>query len=86
MLADRSSIPALATPRWFTPHQPNPRYTRRRRSARADMIDNFALGLSHGLMLLAAFLLLRRADLDHEPGPHDPAGSPKKRRWGKPGA
>ena len=49
------------------------------------MIDNLSLGLSHGLMLLAAFLLLRRPDLDHEPGPHDkaPAG---KRRWGKPGA
>lgn len=31
------------------------------------MIDNFALGLSHGLMLLAAFLLMRRADLDDEP-------------------
>lgn len=37
------------------------------------MIDNFALGLSHGLMLLAAWLLLRRPDLDHEPGPHDDA-------------
>jgi len=31
------------------------------------MIDNFALGLSHGLMMLAAFLLMRRADLDKEP-------------------
>lgn len=31
------------------------------------MIDNFALGVSHGLMLLAAWLLLRRADLDREP-------------------
>lgn len=31
------------------------------------MIDNFALGVSHGLMLLAAWLLLRRADLDCEP-------------------
>ena len=50
------------------------------------MIDNLSLGLSHGLMLLAAFLLLRRPDLDHEPGPNDQAGNPKKRRWGKPGA
>lgn len=51
------------------------------------MIDNLSLGLSHGLMLLAAFLLLRRPDLDHEPGPNDPATSKaKKRRWGKPGA
>jgi hypothetical protein len=30
------------------------------------MIDNFALGLTHGLMMLAAWLLLRRPDLDHE--------------------
>jgi hypothetical protein len=54
------------------------------------MIDNLSLGLSHGLMLLAAFLLLRRPDLDHEPGPGDRPGdqdaNPKKRRWGKPGA
>jgi len=28
------------------------------------MIDNFALGLSHGLMLLAAWRLLSRPDLD----------------------
>jgi hypothetical protein len=47
------------------------------------MIDNFALGISHGLMLLAAFLLLRRADLDHEPGPQDQASTAKRRRWGK---
>lgn len=37
------------------------------------MIDNFALGLSHGLMLLAAWLLLRRPDLDREPGPREDA-------------
>ncbi|MBX9796915.1 hypothetical protein [Sphingomonas sp.] len=30
------------------------------------MIDNFALGLTHALMLIAGFLLLRRPDLDHE--------------------
>ncbi|WNO53298.1 hypothetical protein [Stakelama saccharophila] len=30
------------------------------------MIDNFALGLSHGLLLLAAWLLLHRPDLDDE--------------------
>ena len=35
------------------------------------MIDNFALGLSHGLLLLAAWLLLKRPDLDREPGPRD---------------
>jgi len=32
------------------------------------MIDNFSLAITHGLMLLAAFLLLRRPDLDHEDG------------------
>lgn len=37
------------------------------------MIDNFALGLSHGLMLLAAILLLRRRDLDRERLPRDRA-------------
>ena len=31
------------------------------------MIDNFALGLTHGLMMIAAILLLRRPDLDSEP-------------------
>ena len=48
------------------------------------MIDNLALGLSHGLMMLAAVLLLRRPDLDREPSPHDPpAGAdPKKPRFG----
>lgn len=30
------------------------------------MIDNFALGLTHGLMLFAAWLLLKRPDLDRE--------------------
>jgi hypothetical protein len=45
------------------------------------MIDNFSLGLTHGLMLLAAFLLLRRPDLDRE-GPHEGEDKPRKRRWG----
>ena len=44
------------------------------------MIDNFALGLSHGLMLLAAWLLLRRPDLDREPSPHDRPVRTKGRR------
>jgi hypothetical protein len=35
------------------------------------MIDNFALGISHGLLLLAAWYLLRRPDLDREPSPRD---------------
>ena len=50
------------------------------------MIDNLSLGLSHGLMLLAAFLLLRRPNLDHEAGPNDQESKVKKSRWGKPGA
>lgn len=47
------------------------------------MIDNFALALSHGLLLLAAWRLLRRPDLDHEPLPGedaDPAAPPRS-RW-----
>ena len=44
------------------------------------MIDNLALGLSHGLMMLAAFLLLKRPDLDREPGPHDADAADKTRR------
>jgi hypothetical protein len=30
------------------------------------MIDNFALALSHGLLLLAAWRLVRRPDLDDD--------------------
>ena len=43
------------------------------------MIDNLALGLTHALMLLAAFLLLKRRDLNRERpvgrsrAQHDPA-------------
>jgi hypothetical protein len=33
------------------------------------MIDNFALALSHGLLLLAAWRLIRRLDLDVEAPP-----------------
>ena len=40
------------------------------------MIDNLALGISHGVLLLAAWLLLRRADLDAEPPPEPPFASP----------
>jgi len=36
------------------------------------MIDHFSLALTHGLMLLAAWRLLRRADLDQEPAPAEP--------------
>lgn len=36
-------------------------------SEHSGMIDNFALGLTHVLMMIAAVLLLRRPDLDDEP-------------------
>jgi hypothetical protein len=54
------------------------------------MIDNLALAISHGLMLLAAWLLLRRPDLDHEAEPGDTTEARKKDRQSaigeKPGA
>ena len=43
------------------------------------MIDNFALAVSHGLILLTAWLLVRRPDLDHEPSPRDTFDSRGKR-------
>jgi hypothetical protein len=49
------------------------------------MIDNFSLALTHGLMLLAAFVLLRRPDLDDETPPEEQAKA-RKRRWGRAGA
>ena len=44
------------------------------------MIDNFALALSHGLMLLAAWRLLSRADLDDDAAP-PPAADERRGRW-----
>ena len=41
------------------------------------MIDNFALALSHGLMLIAAWRLLFRADLDDPAAPPPPAPEAK---------
>jgi hypothetical protein len=40
------------------------------------MIDNLALALSHGLMMLTAFLLLKRPDLDREASPRDKDDTP----------
>jgi hypothetical protein len=42
------------------------------------MIDNFSIGLTHGLMLLAALLLLLRPDLDRE---DPPKPTPKSKAW-----
>jgi hypothetical protein len=36
------------------------------------MIDNFALALTHGLLLLAAWRLMFRADLDDDSAPPVP--------------
>jgi hypothetical protein len=41
------------------------------------MIDNFSLALTHGLLILAAWRMLRRVDLDDEAGPEKP------NRWGR---
>jgi hypothetical protein len=43
------------------------------------MIDNFSLGLTHGLMLLAAWRLLSRIDLDQEQPPEKDV---KSSGWG----
>jgi len=50
------------------------------------MIDNFALALSHGLMLLAAWRLLARADLDDDAAPPPAAGDRRADPWSRPGA
>jgi len=44
------------------------------------MIDNFALAVSHGLMLLAAWRLLSRDDLDDDSAP-PPADSEERSGW-----
>jgi hypothetical protein len=47
------------------------------------MIDNFSLALSHGLMLLAAWLLMRRPDLDREADDSDTKAKPRRgKRFG----
>ncbi|MCW3836114.1 hypothetical protein ACFQ1E_08680 [Sphingomonas canadensis] len=50
------------------------------------MIDNISLAITHGLMFVAAVLLLRRPDLDHEDSPGDPPKKPRRNRWGRDGA
>ena len=45
------------------------------------MIDHFALGLSHGLLLLAAWRLLSRPDLEDDEAPA-PTGPKTSTLWG----
>ena len=45
------------------------------------MIDNFSLALTHGLLMLVAWRLLSRTDLDEDPAPGTQAAAPKRRRW-----
>ena len=44
------------------------------------MIDNFSLGITHALMLLAAWRLLFRDDLDSEDGGGKPKGWLRRKR------
>jgi hypothetical protein len=44
------------------------------------MIDNFSLGLTHALLLYAAWKLMKRPDLDREEKPESDA---KRPGWGK---
>ena len=46
------------------------------------MIDNLALGLSHGLMILAAWRLLTRRDLDDPAAPKPERAEKAKPAWG----
>lgn len=45
------------------------------------MIDNFALGLTHGLLLLVAWRLLSRPDLDDDGAAPPPPPAQKGRLW-----
>ena len=50
------------------------------------MIDNLALAISHGLMLLAAWLLLKRPDLDDDPDLDDEDAPPSSKNKDAPRA
>ena len=45
------------------------------------MIDNFSLALTHGLLLLAAWRLIFRTDLDEDPPRGEEPSAPKRRPW-----
>jgi len=50
------------------------------------MIDNLALGLSHGLLILAAWRLLTRPDLDDEAASPPTPAAKAKTGWALPEA
>jgi hypothetical protein len=45
------------------------------------MIDNFSLALTHGLLLLVAWRLLSRTDLDDDPAPGTEPPVAQRRSW-----
>jgi hypothetical protein len=45
------------------------------------MIDTFSLALTHGLLMLVAWRLLFRADLDEDPAPGAEPIASQSRRW-----
>ncbi|HLL31775.1 MAG TPA: hypothetical protein VK403_12335 [Allosphingosinicella sp.] len=45
------------------------------------MIDNFSLALTHGMLMLVAWRLLFRTDLDEDAAPGTETSAPKRRRW-----
>ncbi|HEX8512710.1 MAG TPA: hypothetical protein VF688_06335 [Allosphingosinicella sp.] len=45
------------------------------------MIDNFSLALTHGLLMLVAWRLLSRTDLDDDPAPGTEPSAAKRRSW-----
>jgi hypothetical protein len=51
----------------------------------SGMIDNFALALTHGLMLLAAWRLLARTDLDDDSVPAPRPPEPRARSFPRSG-
>jgi hypothetical protein len=43
------------------------------------MIDLFSIAVTHGLLALAAWRLVLRADLDRDPGSEEPPKGPRPR-------
>ncbi|MEA3064020.1 MAG: hypothetical protein QOJ27_455 [Sphingomonadales bacterium] len=50
------------------------------------MIDNFSLALTHVLLLLVAWRVLRRSDLDEDAGAEAPAHAGRRWPFGKGGS